>query len=151
MSLLLKNPKGRKVVRLNREWMKKMNHVKNQCGSHSLNQMQIMLGLSFKTLTDRMKRDSIVFSDKPKHECPSIGCENCYFCKMKKENQNISNSLMFPFLSYNTEKHNFGCLICGITGRARQKIFNHISSLHKEEIYSESSIGKKIEEKIDCG
>jgi hypothetical protein len=116
--------------------------------------MSLMLRMSTNAIDARMKKEGIDFSKKPKHDCPGTQCEDCYFCQMKKDNENVNPSLLFPFVKYNKDEGNkkaFQCTICSFHGRTRAKMFTHIASIHKNEIYAEASNNSKLEERYDCG
>ena len=119
----------------------KFEHVRNQCGSHSITSMSIMLGLGTVPMKVRIKKEKLDFSEKAKHECPnSLLCDNCYFCNMKKENERIDDSLLFPFLNLNNEtgkkEDRFECKICDQYWKSRGTLFTHIKSVHKTEIFA---------------
>ena len=150
-----KKPKGKKrrVGRpIEPKQDKKFEFIRNQCGSHSITSMSLMLRMSTNAIDARIKKEGIDFSKKPKPN--GTQCEDCYFCQMKKDNENVNPSLLFPFVKYNKEEGNkkaFQCTICSFHGRTRAKMFTHIASIHKNEIYAEASNNSKLEEKYDCG
>ena len=151
-----KKPKGKK--RLGRPTKpkcdKQFEFIRNQCGSHSITAMSLMLHMNTVSIKARMSKEGIDFSKKPKHDCPGIQCEDCYFCQMKKDNENVNPSMLFPFVKYNKDQENrkaFQCTICSFNGKDRSCMFTHIASIHKNEIYAEASNNLKLEERYDCG
>ena len=149
-----KNPKGKKRRgRPSKPQCDKMFvFIRNQCGSHSITAMSLMLRMSTNAIDARIKKEGIDFSKKPKPN--GTQCEDCYFCQMKKDNENVNPSLLFPFVKYNKDEGNkkaFQCTICSFHGRTRAKMFTHIASIHKNEIYAEASNYSKLEERYDCG
>ena len=120
---------------------KKMELVKNQCGAHSQISMSLMLHMNTSTLINRIRIEEIVFTEKQ--------VDDCYFCEMKKSNENISKDLLYQFMQYNNDKTNFECSLCQFSSRKRSETFTHIRSIHKKEI--NASMNPKIEEKSDCG
>ena len=149
-----KNPKGKK--RRGRpskpQCDKMLEFIRNQCGSHSITAMSVMLHMNAESIKIRMKKEGIDFSKKPKHDSPSIQSEDCYFCQMKKDNENVNPSMLFPFVKYNKDQGKaFQCTICSFKGKDRSLMFTHIASIHKNEIYAEASNNSKLEERYDCG
>ena len=158
-----KKPKRKR--RIGRPWKaeddEKFEFVRNQCGSHTLNTMKVMLNMNIPNMKMRMKNEGISLPEKSSHkniksnhDCPSTQCEDCYFCKLKKENENIDDSLLFPLLNLNVESKKwagFECTICKYRTQLRATLFTHIKSVHKSEIYARASSGTKFERKYDCG
>ena len=120
---------------------KKFELVKNQCGKHGLKSMSLMLHMHKTTLERRIKFDGIVFKEKK--------IDDCYFCEMKKNNENISKDMLYQFMIYDKDKDNFKCSICQFSKKYRGDMFTHIRSIHKNEI--NASTNSKIVEKNDCG
>ena len=152
-----KKPKGKRKVgrRTNAEDDKKFEFVRNQCGSHTVYTMSAMLNMHRENIKLRMKNEGISLTAKSNHGCPNTKCLNCYFCNLKKETENIDNSLLFPFLNLNSEGSNkgmpFECTICNYKAKIRATLFTHIKSLHKNEIHERASSGTKLEGQYDCG
>ena len=147
-----KKKKGRPTQQVQDE---KFELVRNQCGSHSLTMMSNMLNMNTLNIKRRMKEAGLNFPEKSNHDCPSTQCLDCYFCNLKKETENIDNSLLFPFLNLNHEGSNkgspFECTICNYKAKIRATLFTHIKSLHKNEIHERASSGTKLEGQYDCG
>ena len=120
---------------------KKYELVKNQCGKHSVKSMGLMLHMHNNTLKNRIKVDGIVFKENE--------IDDCYFCEMMKNNENISKDLLYNFTIYDNDKDNFKCSVCQFSKKNRCDIFTHIRSIHKNEI--NASTNSKIVEKNDCG
>ena len=120
---------------------KKFELVKNQCGTHGVKSMSLMLHMHNNTLQNRIKVDGIVFKEKK--------IDDCYFCEMKKNNENIRKDLLYQFMIYDNDKNNFKCSVCQFSKKNRCDIFTHIRSIHKNEI--NASTNSKIVEKNDCG
>ena len=149
-----KNPKGKKRRgRPSKPQCDKMfEFIRNQCGSHSITAMSVMLHMNAESIKIRMKKEGIDFSKKPKHDSPSIQSEDCYFCQMKKDNEYVNPSMLFPFVKYNKDQGKaFQCTICSFKGKDRSLMFTHIASIHKNEIYAEASNHSELEERYDCG
>ena len=147
-----KKKKGRPTQQVQDE---KFELVRNQCGSHSLTMMSNMLNMNTVNIKRRMKDAGLNFPEKSNHDCPNTQCLDCYFCNLKKETENIDNSLLFPFLNLNSEGSNkgmpFECTICNYKAKIRATLFTHIKSLHKNEIHERASSGTKLEGQYDCG
>ena len=80
---------------------------------------------------------------------------DCYFCEMKRKNDNISKELLFPFIKYNGEGklYSFQCLICTnskLKFQKRCELFTHIKSIHSNELQT-VRVGNNSEVKPDCG
>jgi hypothetical protein len=120
---------------------KKYELVKNQCGKHGVTSMSLMLNMANNTLKNRIKVDGIVFKEKK--------IDDCYFCEMKKNNENIRKDLLYQFMIYDNDKNNFKCSVCQFSTKNRCNMFTHIRSIHKNEIIASTNL--KIVERNDCG
>ena len=76
---------------------------------------------------------------------------DCYFCDMKKSNDNINKDLLFQFMTYSAGKGKnlFRCTLCKFSIDKRASMQMHIRSIHKSDI--NANMNPKNEEKSDCG
>ena len=118
----------------------KVKFVKDQCGKHSVNIMSCMLNMNYSTLQQRIEKEKIKFTEKQ---------EECYFCELKKHNDAIDKTHLFPLLKYNHDKKKIECAVCNYSKcKDRGQLFTHIKSIHKNEINAIAAGDK--EEKNDC-
>ena len=118
--------------------------ARNQCGKHSINSMSLMLNTSKKTLEKRIENGGNIISEKQ---------GDCHFCDLKKQTDDISKDVLFPFMKFINEKNKtcvFQCSICDSKFQKRYNLFLHLKSIHQEEIKNNLASDIKPEVKSDC-
>ena len=116
--------------------------IKNQCGRHTASSLALFLGIAKSTIYDRIQKEKITFPKKEGH---------CDFCELKKNTENVFDDQLLPFLTFNSEKDEFGCALCNYHGRYRKTLLKHIKIAHRNNIGANRTKDTKLEENLDCG
>ena len=119
--------------------------VKNQCGRHELSSMAYMLNMPKSSLSIRLKSEDIKFTKKV-----TESTAECYFCEMKKSNEELKRDLLIPFLRFNSEKDQFECSLCNFFSSDRRKLYFHIRFIHGNEINTKAIPDEKSENNQEC-
>jgi hypothetical protein len=107
--------------------------------------MAYMLNMPKSSLSIRLKSEDIKFTTK----VTELTAE-CYFCEMKKSNEELKRDLLIPFLRFNSEKNQFDCILCNWFSSDRRKLYFHIRSIHGNEISAKAIPDKKSENNQEC-
>ena len=116
--------------------------IKSQCGRHTAAQLSLLLGIAKSTMYDRINKEGIKFSKKD---------QECEFCEMKKNTENVFDDVLFPYLRFDTEKDEFGCCLCNVFGRKRGTLLKHIRTAHRNDIDLKRAAQMTSEKKLECG
>jgi hypothetical protein len=123
----------------------KLELVKNQCGRHQVSSMAVMLNMAKSTLHDRIRKEGIIFQ-KRRIEYSW----ECQFCEMEKNTAVAKTDDLLPLLKFNQNEEKFQCSICNFLFSEKQVLYNHLRSIHKNEINTKSIINTKSEGNQDC-
>ena len=119
--------------------------VKNQCGRHQVSSMAFMLDMAISTLRNRIRKEGIIF-----HKRQMEYAWECQFCEMEKNTAVAKKDDLLPLLKFNQNEEKFQCSICNFLFSERQALYNHLRSIHKNEINTKSIINTKSEGNQDC-
>ena len=119
--------------------------VKNQCGRHQVSTMAIMLDMAISTLRNRIRKEGIIFQKRQMEYT-----WECQFCEMEKNTAVAKKDDLLPLLKFNQNKEKFQCSICNFLFSERQALYNHLRSIHKNEINTKSIMNTKSEGNQEC-
>ena len=104
-----------------------------------------MLNMGKSTLHNRIRKEGIIFQKRQIEYS-----WECQFCEMEKNTAVAKRDDLFPFLKFNQNKEKFQCSICNFLFSERQILYNHLRSIHKNDIKIQSNMSTKSEGNQDC-
>ena len=119
--------------------------VKNQCGRHQVSSMAFMLDMAISTLRNRIRKEGIIFQKRQMEYA-----WECQFCEMEKNTAVAKKDDLLPLLKFNQNEEKFQCSICNFLFSERQALYNHLRSIHKNEINTKSIMNTKSEGNQEC-
>ena len=123
----------------------KLELVKNQCGRHQVSSMAFMLNMAKSTLHERIKKDGIIFQKRQIEYS-----WECQFCEMEKNTAVAKNDDLLPLLKFNQNEEKFQCSFCNFLFSGKHVLYNHLKSIHRNEINTKSNVNTKPESIQEC-